>query len=86
MNFGLYTVRDNQLANVVRTAVIQNVAADLRSDIHLGIAAEQEGISERLRVLKPDMVFDDEMWNSVNQWPEETTEENARRWKKPVTI
>jgi hypothetical protein len=57
MNFGLYTARHHQLANVVRKAVIQNVAADLRSDMHLGIAAEQEGISERLRILKPEMVF-----------------------------
>jgi hypothetical protein len=57
MNFGLYTVRHNQLANVVRKAVIQHVAADLRSGISLGIAAEEEGIPERLKVLKPDMVF-----------------------------
>jgi hypothetical protein len=57
VNFRLYTVKHNQLANVVRKAVIRNVASDLQSGIALGIAAEEEGIPERLRVLKLDLVF-----------------------------
>ena len=57
-NYQLMTKRHNRLATVVRKAIERFVSDDLRSEIQENEGIHEEGLSEELRRLKPDMVFE----------------------------
>jgi hypothetical protein len=55
MNFGWYTARHNELINVIRAAAINYMAEDLCSDIQLRMEMRENGLTEELESLKPDI-------------------------------
>jgi hypothetical protein len=56
-NYQLMTKRHNRLAEVTRRAVIKFIGRDLRSEIRENQRADQEGLPEELKALRPDMMF-----------------------------
>jgi hypothetical protein len=56
-NFSLMTRRHNQVAAVVKEAIINFIQEELRSDILENSQIQAEGLSEGLQALRPDMVF-----------------------------
>jgi hypothetical protein len=59
-NYKLMTERHNRVGRVVKEAVLKFVGRNLRSDIHQNTAIGQEGLSDGLKSLRPDMVFERE--------------------------
>jgi hypothetical protein len=57
-NHNLMTKRHNGLAEVTRRAVIKFIGQELRSEIRENQRAEQEGLPEELKALRPDMIFE----------------------------
>jgi hypothetical protein len=57
-NFRLMTERHNQVAKVVREAVIKYVGQDLRSDITENQPIQEEGLAQHLAAKRPDMFFE----------------------------
>jgi hypothetical protein len=51
------TKRHNRLAEVTRRTVIKFIGRDLRSEIRENQRADQEGLPEELKALRPDMMF-----------------------------
>jgi hypothetical protein len=52
------TKRLNRLAGVTRRAVIKFIGQELRSEIRENQRAEQEGLPEELKALRPGMIFE----------------------------
>jgi hypothetical protein len=57
-NYRLMTKRHNRLAEVVRKAIVIHIGRDIRSEIRENREIEGEGLSEELRRLRPDIVFE----------------------------
>jgi hypothetical protein len=57
-NFPRMTKRHNRRASVVRRAIVEYLGIELRSGIQENEEIRQEGLSEGLRNLRPDMVFE----------------------------
>jgi hypothetical protein len=51
------TKRHNQLAGVVRRAIVEWVAGDVTSEIRENITIPEDGPSQEVRDLRPDLVF-----------------------------
>jgi hypothetical protein len=67
-NFGLYTIRHNRLAGIIQKEVIKYVNRDLRSEIQQNVAINIDGLSDEVRNLRPDMIFERRrLENRVNQ-------------------
>jgi hypothetical protein len=51
------TKRHNQLAGIVRRAIVEWVAGDVTSDIRENTAIPEDGLSQEVRDLRPDLAF-----------------------------
>jgi hypothetical protein len=51
------TKRHNQLAGVVRRAIVKWVAGDVTSEIRENTTIPEDGLSQEVRDLRPDLVF-----------------------------
>jgi hypothetical protein len=51
------TKRHNQLAGIVRRAIVEWVAGDVTSEIRENTTIPDDGISQEVRDLRPDLVF-----------------------------
>jgi hypothetical protein len=82
VNFQLMTKRHNSLAKVVRKAVMKHRGGDLRSDIKENTVIGLEQLSDELRNLRPDMIFEGRTRNQKGEARsrgEQVNQENEER-------
>jgi hypothetical protein len=76
-NYNLMTKRHNRLAEVTRRAVIKFIGQGSQSEIRENQRADQEGLPEELKALKPDMMFKER--NRSSRKREEREEETEQK-------